>query len=214
MAKGCEGSGEIANGEYHTYPRLGGAFTAAAASASKTSTSFHTRLTAIGRFRKPVVGPALRWIAKYETRCLKENLKPLRTRLKMQSRHKVPANLCVKIAKRDGRIEYKEIPEGDYPVMAFALCLPPAGILTGEPPTDTSPFTLRIRTLEGDEEKVAAHIAKGEAARLSSIRPHSCDCWRKSPMLIPLPKLVPNRSTPCFGTSCWRERPTLHFLLT
>jgi hypothetical protein len=98
-------------------------------------------------------------IQKYEEACLRVMFKPLRTRLGMQSRRPKEDHLNVEVTRRDGTRGTIRVHHKDFPVVAYGMHLPAAGIVVGHPPTDKFHTTILFRFHEGEVEKFREGVA-------------------------------------------------------
>jgi hypothetical protein len=96
---------------------------------------------------------------KYEDTCLRVMLKPLRTRLRMQSRRPKQEYIDMEIVNQEGRRETLPIHNKDFPVPAYGISLPIAGIICGQAPSDLF------------SAKISFGFNRGEAERFVSKQP-------------------------------------------
>lgn len=95
-------------------------------------------------------------IQKYEDRCLQHMFKPLRTRLGMQSRTQKKEFVDVETIRPDGSRETVTVRSEDFPVVAYGLHLPVAGVVLGNSLTDVVPATLLLRFHQGEPQRFSA----------------------------------------------------------
>ncbi len=96
---------------------------------------------------------------KYEDACLRVMFKPLRTRLGMQSRNPRQEYVQIEVVHHDNRRETMTVHHKDFPVVAYGIHLPIAGIVLGQAPTDTFPGVLLFRFQHGELENFTSRFA-------------------------------------------------------
>ena len=95
-------------------------------------------------------------IQKYENQCLQHMFKPLRTRLNMQSRTPKREFVEVEMIRPDGSRQTVTVRNEEFPVVAYGMHLPTAGIVLGRSLTAVIPAGLLLRFHDGELERFTA----------------------------------------------------------